>query len=76
LLVTETNYRVTQKGSVHGLQFSTNAGLGVSYNFSKNIGIYLEPNAVYYIKDNRQLESFRTEKPLNLGLNIGLKYDF
>ena len=72
----ETGYSVTQKGSVHGLQFSANAGLGASYNFSKNIGIYLEPNAVYYIKDNRQLESFRTEKPFNLGLNIGLKYDF
>ncbi|MDR2126504.1 MAG: hypothetical protein LBP63_06725 [Prevotellaceae bacterium] len=66
----------TDDGSVHGLQFSANAGLGISYNFLKNIGIYVEPNAVYYIKDIRQPQSFRTEKPFNFGLNIGLKYDF
>ncbi|MDR0753924.1 MAG: hypothetical protein LBF04_00875 [Prevotellaceae bacterium] len=63
-------------GSVRGLQFSTNAGLGISYNFIKNIGIYVEPNAVYYIKDNRQPQSFRTEKTFNFGLNVGFKYDF
>ncbi|MDR2652766.1 MAG: PorT family protein [Prevotellaceae bacterium] len=65
-----------ENGSVRGLQFSTNAGLGISYNFVKNIGIYVEPNTVYYIKDNRQPQSFRTEKTFNFGLNIGLKYDF
>ncbi|MDR3287516.1 MAG: hypothetical protein LBT27_08745 [Prevotellaceae bacterium] len=64
-----------ESGSVRGLQFSANAGLGLSFNFTKNIGIYAEPNAVYYIKDNRQPMSFRTEKPFNIGLNIGLKYD-
>ncbi|MDR2293239.1 MAG: hypothetical protein LBE11_07185 [Prevotellaceae bacterium] len=63
-------------GSVRGLQFSTNAGLGISYNFIKNVGIYVEPNAVYYIKDDRQPQSFRTEKSFNFGLNIGFKYDF
>ncbi|MDR3226454.1 MAG: hypothetical protein LBT56_02140 [Prevotellaceae bacterium] len=65
----------TESGSVRGLQFSANAGLGLSFNFTKNIGIYAEPNAVYYLKDNRQPMSFRTEKPFNIGLNIGLKYD-
>ncbi|MDR1985202.1 MAG: PorT family protein [Prevotellaceae bacterium] len=67
---------ITENGSVRGLQFSANAGFGISYNFLKNIGIYAEPNAVYYINDNRQPQSFRTEKPFNIGLNIGLKYDF
>jgi hypothetical protein len=66
----------TTRGTVRGLQFSTNTGLGISYNFIKKIGIYVEPNAIYYIKDNRQLPSFRTEKLFNFGLNIGLKYDF
>jgi hypothetical protein len=68
------NYLKTS-GSIRGLQFSTNAGLGISYNLFTKIGIYIEPNIVYYLKDNRQLESFRTEKPFNTGLNIGLKYD-
>ena len=76
LTIIGTTDVITDKGSVRGLQFSTNAGLGVSYSFIKNFGIYVEPNAVYYIKDSRQPQSFRTEKPLNFGLNIGLKYDF
>ncbi|MDR1552774.1 MAG: PorT family protein [Prevotellaceae bacterium] len=69
-------YYKPESGSVRGLQFSTNAGLGISYNFVKNIGIYVEPNTVYYISDDRQPQSFRTEKTFNFGLNIGLKYDF
>lgn len=64
------------KGSVRGLQFSANAGVGISYDVAENFGIYAEPNVTYYIKDNRQTQSFRTENPLNIGLNIGLKYNF
>ncbi|MDR1346984.1 MAG: PorT family protein [Prevotellaceae bacterium] len=74
--VSTKEFKTMENGSIRSIQFSTNAGLGVSYNFIKNIGIYVEPNAVYYIKDNNQRESFRTEKPFNFGLNIGLKYDF
>ncbi|MDR0419981.1 MAG: outer membrane beta-barrel protein [Prevotellaceae bacterium] len=74
--ISESKYYTIENRSVRGIQFSTNAGLGVSYNFIKNMGIYIEPNVVYYIKDNNQPQSFRTEKQFNLGLNIGLKYDF
>ena len=72
----ETTEVFTHSNSVRGLQFSANAGLGISYSLIKNFGIYAEPNAVYYIKDIRQPQSFRTEKPFNFGLNVGLKYDF
>ena len=64
------------RGSVRGLQFSANTGLGISYNFIKTFGLYAETNAIYYIKDNRQYQSFRTEKPFNFGFIIGLKFDF
>ncbi|MDR2065888.1 MAG: PorT family protein [Prevotellaceae bacterium] len=75
-ITSDNNLYTTDNGTVSGLQFSTNAGLGISYNFIKQLGIYVEPNVVYYIKDNRQFQSFRTEKSFNFGLNIGLKYDF
>ncbi|MDR1199504.1 MAG: hypothetical protein LBK94_10945 [Prevotellaceae bacterium] len=74
--VSAKEFKTTENRSVRGIQFSTNAGLGVSYNFITNIGIYVEPNVVYYIKDINQPPNFRTEKPFNFGLNIGLKYDF
>jgi len=63
------------KGSVHGVQWSLNASVGVSYSFYEGLGIYAEPRVSYYF-DNKQPISIRTEKSTVFGLGAGLRYKF
>jgi hypothetical protein len=63
----------TQK--INGWQWSLNAALGIEYKVIKNYSIYLEPKVSYYLKNN-QPESARTENPLIIGLNAGIRYSW
>lgn len=63
----------THSESIDGLQWSAQTSIGVAYNFLPNFGLYIEPKLSYYF-DNNQPQSIRTEKPLTLGLNVGLQY--
>ncbi|MDR2917730.1 MAG: PorT family protein [Tannerella sp.] len=63
-----------EKNSISGLQWSLNGGIGVSYNFFKDMNLYVEPGVSYYF-DNNQPISKRTEDPFNFNLRIGLRYD-
>ncbi len=68
-------HTTTVKASLDGLQWSLNSALGVSYRFDKGFGIYFEPRLSYYF-DNDQPFSIRTDRPLFLGINMGLNYEF
>lgn len=59
---------------IKGLQYSLNGGLGVEYRFGsrKQTGIYIEPNAVYYF-DSKAPGSIRTEQPLQIEAEIGIR---
>lgn len=57
-----------------GLQFSAGLGLGVEFKLSRNVGIYIDPAVRYYFKSD-QPRSIRTDHPLMLNFEAGLKFD-
>ena len=63
------------KEDVNGLQFSAAAGFGVEFLLKKNIGLYFDPSIRYYF-DCKQPTSIRTQQPLMLNLELGLRFDF
>jgi hypothetical protein len=60
---------------IDGLQWSVDAGLGVSYKLQHHFGICIEPKISYYL-DNNQPMSARTDQPVVISLNAGLRYEF
>ena len=69
------NLNSKEKSSISGLQWSMNGGIGLSYNFLKDISLYVEPGFSYYFDCNQPM-SKRTEDPFIFSLKVGLRYDF
>lgn len=60
-------------GDMGGIQYSGNVGFGMEYKFIPQLGIYLEPNLVYYF--NSELPaSIRTDQPLQVKAEIGFRF--
>ena len=55
-------------------QWSANFGLGLQYDFTPHIGIYLEPSLQYFFDDGSDLKTYRTEHPLQVTLPIGIRF--
>jgi hypothetical protein len=68
-------YTVSLQDDIPQLQWSLNSSLGISYKFYRDMSVYFEPRITYYLKNNQPV-SIRTEKPLLVGLNAGLRYEF
>jgi len=66
----------TRSESIAGLQWSLNGQVGVGYNFYKQFGLYFEPGLRWFLSNNSQPESVRTERPLSFVLNAGLRLNF
>lgn len=64
----------TWKLSVPGLQWSLGAGMGVQFNVTDRMGIYLDPSAKYYF-DCAQPKSIRTQQPYVFNLEIGARFN-
>ncbi|MBR3303836.1 MAG: PorT family protein [Bacteroidales bacterium] len=64
----------TVTSSIKGLQFSVAAGAGAEYRLGKqkDVGIYFEPNAVYYI-NSKFPASVRTDHPLHFDVEVGVR---
>ena len=60
---------------VNGLLFSVGAGLGVEFRLGRTVGLYLDPGVNYYFPGN-QPRSIRTDKPLLLNFDAGLRFNF
>jgi hypothetical protein len=60
---------------ISGLQWSLHGGIGISYNFYKEMNLYIEPGISYYFDCNQPV-SRRTEDPLSFSLRLGVRYDF
>jgi hypothetical protein len=60
---------------IDGWQWSLNIALGGEYKLIRNYSIYLEPKVNYYLKNNQPL-SARTENPLIIGINAGVRYSW
>lgn len=56
------------------IQWSISLGLGVQYDLTPHLGIYMEPSLQYYFDDGSNLKSYRTEHPLSITLPLGLRF--
>ena len=69
----DTIITVTSDEKIKRLQWSMGISLGVDYQIYKNYSIYFEPKLSYYF-DNNQPVSARTEHPVVVGINAGVRY--
>lgn len=61
--------------TIKRLQWSVHATAGAQYNFTKYVGIYIEPKLSHYIT-TMPLNTLRNEHPFNFNLQMGLSVDF
>ena len=61
--------------TIKRLQWSVHATAGAQYNFTKHLGIYIEPKLSHYIT-TMPLNTLRNEHPFNFNLQMGLSVDF
>lgn len=54
-------------------QWSVSLGAGVQYNIGSHFGIFIEPNAQYFIPNGSEIETYRTEHPFAITLPIGVR---
>ncbi|MDR2691614.1 MAG: porin family protein, partial [Dysgonamonadaceae bacterium] len=59
---------------ISGLQYSISFAPGIDYRIYRNYSVYFEPAISYYF-DNKQPVSARTERPVVIGLNVGLRLE-
>lgn len=57
-----------------GVQFSVNAAAGISYDFSRYVGLYIEPGVTYYFDQKDQPANYRTAHPASFAVRIGVKF--
>jgi len=55
-------------------QWSVGTGLGLQYNFTPNIGLFVEPSLQYHIPTGAHIETYRTEHPFNFSLPLGIRF--
>lgn len=60
--------------AVNGMQFSVGAGFGVEFALAERLGVYIDPSVRYWF-GNGQPKSIRTEEPLTIGFEAGLRFD-
>ncbi|MBQ7194337.1 MAG: outer membrane beta-barrel protein [Bacteroidales bacterium] len=59
---------------VQGLQYSVAAGLGMQYDVSRTVALYLDPGVRFYF-DSGQPKSIRTKKPLMFAFEAGVRFN-
>ncbi|MBR1574335.1 MAG: outer membrane beta-barrel protein [Bacteroidales bacterium] len=60
--------------SISGVQLSVAVGLGVQFNVTPWLGIYIDPSLRYYF-DCSQPVSIRTQQPLMMGFEAGVRFN-
>ncbi|MDR0507817.1 MAG: PorT family protein [Dysgonamonadaceae bacterium] len=58
---------------IDGMQSSLNLSLGVEYRIAGNYSVYFEPELSHYLENNQPI-SARTEIPMILGINAGIRW--
>jgi len=67
--------KIKVESSIEGFQWSLNGATGIDFKIQRNISLFVEPKITYYLQNNQPMSS-RTEMPLNVGLNGGLRIGF
>lgn len=57
-------------------QFSTGASAGAQFNMLPQLGIYMETGGRYYFNNGSDIENTFKEKPLQLSIQTGLRWNF
>lgn len=57
------------------MQWSTNASVGIQYDFIPQLGVYVEPGMKYYFDNGSQIENFFKDKKLNFNIQFGLRFN-
>lgn len=68
-------YQVGKTEGMNPIAFSSSLGMGMEYNFSKNLSLNLEPTFRYYINPFTGAEGMRIH-PYSFGIFSGLSYKF
>lgn len=55
------------------IQWSSTFGLGLQYDFTPHLGFYIEPSLQYFFDDGSDIQSYRTEHPLQIALPLGIR---
>ena len=55
-------------------QWSAGVGIGLQYDITPHIGIYIEPEVNRYFDNGSRIETVRSERPLTLTLTIGIRF--
>ncbi len=55
-------------------QLSTTLGIGLQYDFTPHLGIYLEPSLQYFFDNGSNIKTYRTEHPLSVTLPLGIRF--
>ncbi len=66
----------TETLHVAPLQWSVSAAAGITFKLAPHINLYAEPGIVYYFNDGSHISTIRKEKPFNINLQAGLRFDF
>ncbi|GHT69868.1 hypothetical protein AGMMS50239_37340 [Bacteroidia bacterium] len=64
---------IVSNEKINGLQYSVSFAPGIDYKIYRNYSVYLEPK-ISYCFDNKQPVSARTEHPVVIGVNAGLRF--
>lgn len=65
-----------EKISVKPLQWSANAAVGLQCNFTRYLGLYVEPGASYHFDDGSMVSTVYKDKPFNFDIEFGLRFSF
>ena len=57
-------------------QLSAGFGIGIQYNISRHIGIYVEPELYRYFNNGSQIQTIRTERPLSINVPVGIRFSW
>ena len=57
------------------MQWSTNASVGIHYDFIPQLGVYVEPGMKYYFDNGSQIENIFKDKKLNFNIQFGLRFN-
>ena len=68
-----TSGNITHNGNAGSFLFSANAGIGVEFILAKRVGLYIDPSVRYYFRNSNSPKSIRTDQPLMLGFEAGLR---
>lgn len=57
-------------------QWSAGISVGLQYNITPHVGIYIEPELYRYFDNGSQVQTIRTERPLNFSLPAGIRFSW